>query len=312
MATEFPATFDLFLKEVKDREPVAAMEEHFKAALNVAAENPVRLYHFFQRYNYLNAQIASTIASLVGNIGKSRDVFIDPEIPVLDEADYAFEVAHLVQQASTDEYADPKFIDENTGEGVSHRLLATGLLKAVGDYAHISPEVRRNFVVPVWLRELTEDIQKLYSGEKNDMEKIGAALGAHVFSEWSADNIEFSNAARTLFIKNRGQGFDAYLQQHPKITVQKKTFLAHSWLKTHGGYNDATGEIEHGVEYVHLETGYRAAALMISRLPPEKQEVTIKSVFDGLSQCRGLLDTFFLNERKECAEFNVEMVSAAP
>ena len=50
--------FAQFLEDVEQREPFGEFTEHFKAAAEVAVQNPVVLYRFFQLYNYWNAGIA--------------------------------------------------------------------------------------------------------------------------------------------------------------------------------------------------------------------------------------------------------------
>ena len=79
-AQEFPGTFEGFLQTIRVREKVDEFEKNYTGLLDIVVDNPKALYKFFQRYNYLNAQIASSIAGLVGNIGMSREIFIDIKI----------------------------------------------------------------------------------------------------------------------------------------------------------------------------------------------------------------------------------------
>ncbi|MDX2027519.1 MAG: hypothetical protein SFW62_02670, partial [Alphaproteobacteria bacterium] len=285
-------------------EDVPAFGAHFRSALRFAAENPAALYRFFQLYNFLNAGIASTIASLVGNIGQSRKTFIDASIAVCDGADYAFEIAEQVKKASVDEYADPKFKDQTTGAGVSHRLLAIGIMQAVGDYAELSADERNAFKIPSWLEKLTTQVQRTYSGRKNDLHSLARAIGAHIFSEFSADDVEFNFACQELFVDRRGRGFHAYLKKHPTVTVQGKTFPAHSWLMSHGGYDPKKNAVIHGVEYTHLLTGYEAVRIMYDRAPAHEKAAIAKAVFEGIHQFRDLLDTFFVRTEAECRKLS--------
>src|SRR5438045_3315007 len=101
-AQEFPGTFEGFLQTIRVREKVDEFEKNYTGLLDIVVDNPKALYKFFQRYNYLNAQIASSIAGLVGNIGMSREIFIDINAPVRDEADYSFDVADWVLKAAID------------------------------------------------------------------------------------------------------------------------------------------------------------------------------------------------------------------
>ena len=69
-----------------------------------------------------------------------------------DEASYAFDIARLVDIASRDEYGDPNHRDIHTNKKLSHRSLASGLKKAVGNYAGLSVEQRNEFKIPSWLK----------------------------------------------------------------------------------------------------------------------------------------------------------------
>jgi hypothetical protein len=285
--------FNAFLKSIKNREPIDAVESNFKNTMNTAAAAPTALYRFFYQYNVLNAGIASTIASLVGNISKSRDVFTDPEVPVHAVAGYSFEIANLVNQASVNEYNDPVF------GNISHRLLAAGVLQAVGNFAEMDVATRNDVQTPQWLDDLVIKIQTLYSGKQNDVTALARALGAHIFSEFSADELEFSNACKALFVDRKNQGFHAHVKHNPLITVQGKTFRVDSWLKTHGGYDEEKEAIVHAAEYDHLEMAFGALKLWSSKSSAAEQDILMNAAFEGLRMMREYLDTFFTNAGKD-------------
>jgi len=292
--------FELFLGAIRRQQPFDGLEQHFKDALETAARDPVALYRFFQLYNYFNGGIAPAIAPLVGNIGKSRDLFTDPETPVTAEASYAFAIAREVQKASTDEYGDPNYRDLVTGQKLDHRRLSDGLMKAVGNYAGLSDQERNGFEVPAWLVANKKDIQKLYAGAEGNLAKLAQALGMHFTSEYSADAIEFSNACKSLFIDHKNEGLHHYLCENPYISVGGNTFAAHSWLQTHGGWDAEKNEIRHGVEYVHLVTGFAAMALMVGKAGPEKKMIAQKNFLEGIRNGQKLLDDFFIGAKAEC------------
>lgn len=299
----FPATFDEFIDEVNKREPLGAIKQHFRAALDTADRDPVTLYLFFFFYNHLNAQIASIISGLVTSLGASRDLYIDPSIPNRASADLSFRLAEEVQRASTNEYGDPDFRDQD-GQPISHRVLAAGLLQAIGDYAGLTDEQRNLFETPEWLTKLALNIQKLYSGEIGNLRKNAKGAGAHAASEMSADYVEFCTAMRKFFIEQKNQGFHEWLQINPLITVQGQTFPAHWWLETHGGEDENTGEIIHAAEHDHLQAAFRAASLMTQKLPPKQSRIAEREIFKGFSKCLQMLDTFFIGAREECERFN--------
>ncbi len=293
--------FDAFIAYIQKRTPFAQNEQNFIEAINAAAENPVSLYKFFRYYNEINAGIASTIAILVGNIGQSRETFIDKHIEVDDEADVSFEIGEWVKTASVDEYGDPNLRDIKTGKPLNHRLLAAGLLKAIGNYAKLSTDQRNSFKTPVWLNDTIKKIQNLYGGKRDDRLALAGAIGAHIASEMSADLIEFSNACRALFIERKGEGLDAFLEKHPNITIQRRTFPAKNWLTTHGGYDPKLGII-HAAEAHHLETGWRAASLVMDVADPKERLAIQNAMVEGMNEFFRLMNVFFVGARIECQQ----------
>ena len=294
----FEQVVDLFSQKMD----IKGYTQNFQDLLDRAAQSKETFALFMNRYAFFNGQIASSITGLSSHVSGMEGVFLDPDTRLPREADLRFRIGQEVLAAAIDEYGDPNFLDVKTGDFVPHRELAEGVSKYMAEYAGWDEKTRASIVEPAWMRTFSNKIRRVYRGEdissgkdKTELtENLFKALGAHLFSELSADESEFPNVQKTI---RTNPDLMAHLKANPTVKLRDMEFDAVGWMKTHGGDFDK-GE-SHGVEFVHLNHATKALAMALSCVPEDKREKWLGYAIKGAQEFADLLGGYFKHMKKE-------------
>lgn len=194
-------------------------------ALQEGNENALK---FFERYASWNGFFGSGVASLAGKIGRSRQLFLDPNEKFLPLADRAVYVASFIFDAARDE-----FNDSYTAWRDTHRCLAQSMVHAVAGYyfkgKYSSEQEMYNYLnslmkSPLWLEAINSRVAVGYgNGSPDTLEFIFRSIGYHLGSELLADQ-EFSL-------------IDKEIAKYPEFQQYLKTSTYHVDGMDHSGYN---------------------------------------------------------------------------
>jgi hypothetical protein len=267
----------------------AAIEQTVDLAITFAAQDPLTLYLFFQRYSHFNGYASAAIARLVSSIGLSRYLFTNSELLVTEEADRGMDIAAQVMSAAADEGAENKPV---------HRALAQLTVKTVGDYANLSADQRNAFAtIPDWLKILVKDIVAKYEGTPGDAASLMRGMGVHAASEFLGD-IEYSLIDKVIRHDNRGSGFDQYLRKGAKpAMIQGHKYSPWAWVVIHSMYEHSAAEADH-MEYA------LNALNMSARYLAEPEQQIMTWVMEGFTAFVELQQQLFLNIHRECQELS--------
>ena len=260
---------DLFDRQINDT--------NIEQTVELAAQDPTKLYYFMQRYAYFNSFAGSLVARLASSIGISYELFRKEGVSVSEQSDRGLEIASKVFAATVDEHADAG------ADKVPHRTLAQVTLKAIGDYAQLS-DTELNLIAqtPDWMQGIVTDLINGYQGKIDDLEALVTALGFHLGSELLADR-EYALIDKVVRYTNRGTGFDAWLQGK-QVEVGGKRLSPWYWIVVHGKHNSA------GVEADHFQFALDALNLL-AQYRPEANDTILKWA------SKGFLDFALLQER---------------
>jgi hypothetical protein len=227
---------------------------------HLAAQSPHTFYLAMQRYIHFNAIAGSLVARLASSIGLSRDLFVNPESVVRDEADRSMVIASKVLAATLDEHRDGKY-------QVPHRTLAQATLTAVGNYAELTPEERNQCgITPGWLGKIMAQLTEGYQGVPGDLMASVQALGFHIASEMLADR-EYQILDTVLRHDLRNQGWDAYCKTAPTVNFQGSIYSSWYWVRIHGEHEST------GVEFEHAQDALDALTLVEKFRPESSQQI---------------------------------------
>lgn len=285
-----PLFSETVLEEVFD---FSDLEQTVTSTVRLAAQNPVSLYLFFQRYTYFNGYASSVISRLASSIAMSRYVFTDPGISAIEEADRGFEISAEIMVAASDEGA----------YGVTHRALAQLLLKAVGDYAGLSIDERNQFFkVPIWLDEIVESVMAGYQGTPGNAASLIQSIGFHAASEKLGDR-EYALLDMILCHENKGFGFERYLrEQTSPVKIRGHRYDPWCYILIHGKHEGAGAEAKH---FVHVLD----ALNMLSLYRPESEQQILDWVFQGFKAFVELQQRLFKEISRECLELQTSKTS---
>ena len=272
----------------KDLFDFSELDQTVASTIGLAAQNPVSLYLFFQRYTYFNGYASSVISRLASSIAMSRYLFTDPDTLVIEEADRGFEIAAEIMVAASDEGA----------YGVTHRALAQLTLKAVGDYAGLAVEERNQFYkVPVWLDEIVETVMAGYQGTPGDAASLIQAIGFHAASEMLGDR-EYALLDKIVCYENRGSGFDRYLREETSpVKIRGHRYDPWCYVLIHGKHEGSGAEARH---FVHVLD----ALNMLSLYRPEPESQILEWVIQGYKAFVELQQRLFREIYRECLELS--------
>lgn len=231
---------------------LSKLENTVERTCKIAVEDPKVLYLFMQRYAYFNSYAGALVARLASAIGLSRDLFNDSSYVVADEADRGLEIAQKVIAAGD----------------LDHRALAQDTLKAIADYAELTPRERNQIsIVPPWLKAIVNELIEGYQGTPGDVASMIRGMGFHAASEIMADR-EYTLIDKVVRLDNKGKGFDAYLEKlKQEAEAKEQEFTAWNWVGIHATHNASGAEAE------HFDLALEALDLMAQFRPEPKQQL---------------------------------------
>jgi hypothetical protein len=270
----------------KARYDFAALDRTVASTVRAAAQDPYKLYLFFQRYSHFNGYASAVISRLASSIGLSRYLFNNSELVVKEEADRGMEIAAQVLSAAADEGANDSPV---------HRSLAQLTLKTVGNYADLSDDQRNRLAqIPGWLDVLVKEVVAGYEGTPGSIKTLVKAMGFHLASEMLGDR-EYSIIDEIIRYENRGQGFDKYLREVAKpVKIHGHNYTPWSWILIHSRH-DGTG-----VEIEHSEYALSALNLTI-RYRPEPEQQLMAWAMEGYGEFVDLQQQLFKEIALECS-----------
>lgn len=255
----------------------------------VAAQEPLALYRYMQRYTHFNGYAGSLVALLAGSIGASRELFMDPATEVVDEADRGVTIAAHVFSATIDEHHDKSY-------RVTHRMLAQAMLKAIGDFAGLSAEERNRMAdKPQWYLDLIQGAIDTYPGRVGDVKALFQAMGCHCASELLADR-EYSLMDRVIRKEHGDRGFFRYFKESSKhVEIAGASLNTYCWIPLHGEHAKS------GVEHDHFEAAVKAMDLA-AMYRPEPRELLRQWVLEGFQAFVDAQQGLFREMQRECDE----------
>jgi hypothetical protein len=273
-------------KFFRERLDFADLEQTIASTMRLAAQKPISFYLFFQRYTYFNAYASSLIPRLVSSIALSRYLFIDPDISVAEQADRGMQLAAKVMIAAADEGA----------YGVSHRSLAQGTLKTVGDYTGLAAEERNQLSrVPAWLDEIVDALIAGYQGTPGDIASLVQAIGFHAASEMFGDR-EYALLDMVVRYENREIGFDRYLREKVShVIIEGHRYDPWCYVLIHSKHESS------GVEIEHAECALEVLNLLAIYLKEPESQIQ-EWVFQGFNTFVELQQRLFREIYRECLE----------
>lgn len=142
-----------------------------------AVQSPITTYIFLERYAHINGFAGSGVALLAGNIGYSRDMFLDKSSPS-SCSDKGMLVASKVFAATIDEHADRQL-----GKA-THRVLAQVMLDAVARYAGLNDNVEQRNT----LDNKSDNLLRIVEDFKNDY-RGGQKISRYLFVQWDITSL---------------------------------------------------------------------------------------------------------------------------
>ncbi|MDY6897431.1 MAG: hypothetical protein SWZ49_05040 [Cyanobacteriota bacterium] len=267
------------------------LDKTVKECCQTATQSPEAFYIFMQRYTHFNAAAGPLVARLASSIGLSRELFVEANCNVLDEADRGLKIAAEVFSATIDEHSDQNY------KNLPHRTFAQATLKAVGDYANLTVKQRNEYAkVPEWLSSLLIATVDAYEGEIGNLEQLIKSIGVHIGSEMLADR-EYMIIDEVVRCHNSGTGFDKYLKHtHGKIDFDGEIISSWYWVAIHGSAQRS------GVEKHHYESALNALDMVVKYSPYTEEKVR-SLAFEGFSILADVQQNLFKEIHKECLVF---------
>lgn len=273
----------------KDVVDFSELDRTVTSTIRLAAQDPILLYLFFQRYTHFNGYASAVISRLASSIGLSRYLFKNSELLVTEEADRGMEIAAQVLSAAADEGANDTPV---------HRALAQLTLKTVGNYAGLSDDQRNEFAkVPAWLQEIVDAVVSGYQGTPGDIASLIRAMGFHLASEMLGDR-EYALLDTVIRYENQGIGFDRYLrEQATPVKIQGHRYTAWSWILIHSRHDGC------GVELEHSECALTALNMAV-RYSPESDQQMLNWAREGFAAFVEIQQRLFKEIYQECLELS--------
>lgn len=271
----------------KKRFDSAVLDETVASTVRLAAQDPEKLYLFFQRYSHFNGYASAVISRLASSIGLSRYLFNNSELTVKEEADRGMEIAAHVLSAA---------VDEGANDTPVHRALAQLTLKTVGNFANLSDQERNDIAqIPDWLKVLVRDVVTGYEGVPGNVKALVKSMGFHLASEMLGDR-EYALIDEIIRYENRGHGFDQYLREVAKpVKIHGHSYTPWSWILIHSRH-DGTG-----VEVEHSEFALTALNLAV-RFRPEPEQQLVAWAIGGYEEFVSIQQQLFQEIASECSD----------
>lgn len=201
-----------------------------------ALETPPDLITFLGRYAAWNSLFGAGVAQLSAKIGRSRDLFMDPESPLKAIADRSVLVASFFFDAARDKFDDSKTEHRDSQRCLSQATLWGALRYFRQDGCEGNETIKNNAAVdallepPMWLNMLMHRVDLGYGGSSADaLPCIARAMGYHLGSEVLADQ-EFGIIDSTW--RRVRPELVAYLQSC-EIEIAGQKHNAYAWPRIH-------------------------------------------------------------------------------
>ena len=260
----------------------AASEATVVATLAAAGQSDASVLRFLYRYAHWNGYFGCGVATLSGQIGRSRGLFVDASQPYPELADRSVLVASYFFDAARDE-----FDDRDTAHRDTHRDLAQamvlGTIASLVDAGLPDPSVRTELRLPVWLEALGHRVAAGYGNGTADVAPVlFRAMGYHLGSEVLADQ-EFTLLDRGL--KEVRPDLVASLSSRT-VRIGEIDHNAYAWIRIHSGGGGA-------VEADHFEWAVRGVNRAFAYTPPAAREAMVNQVHRGFMDFAADHEEFF-------------------
>jgi len=250
-----------------------AAQQRVRMALNHAGkEGAVGLVRYFARYTSWNGFFGSGVASLAGKIGRSRALFVDPDVQEKLLSDRSVFVASFFFDAARDE-----FDDRDTAHRDTHRCLAQANLGGLLRYAREHSDagalplktVNAQLAEPAWLNKLNLKVAQGYgNGSEDDRDAIMRGIGYHLGSEILADR-EFSITDE--YMRTEQKEITRFLKK-AKYEIAGQKHACYQWLQIHSGHGG-------GAEADHFAWATKGAELAF-QYSPRKHHAAMRASLD--------------------------------
>lgn len=228
---------------------------------------------FMGRYTSWNGMFGSGVSALAGRIGRSRAMFLDPDVPVHAVADRSVYVASWFFDAARDEFDDRDTVHRDT-----HRCLAQAVIQGLLDYdaanGHPWGTDAANALLadPPWLVRLQHRVAEGYGARDavDDVDGVFRAIGYHIGSEVLADQ-EFSNIDAEL--RASEPAIVTWLTDH-QVTIAGQAHAAYTWIRVHSGHGG-------GAEADHFAWALKGVRRALKYTPPARRDAARAKVLEG-------------------------------
>ncbi|MBW4698422.1 MAG: hypothetical protein KME03_11125 [Aphanocapsa lilacina HA4352-LM1] len=284
----------LTARSFDDRFDFLGLDRLVEQTCRVALGHPEALYLFMQRYTYFNSYAGSWVARLASSIGLSRELFVDRDCGVYDEADRGLKVAARVFAAAIDEHGDRHM------KGLPHRALAQATLKAIGDYGRLTNDRRNAFAaIPSWLAAIVAETAQGYQGVPGNLRELIFSMGFHAASELLADR-EYATIDRVVRHEYGDSGFAKYLKTaRGTVEIDGDRISSWYWIAVHGHHGGS------GVEKDHFDDATAALNLAI-QYRTEPAATLQEWFFEGFGAFVNIQQRLFEHMRGECASVDTK------
>jgi len=269
---------DVTLQDLRARTDFPAANLRVENALVTAFADDRALLRFFGRYVDWNGWFGAGVATLAGEVGRSRRMFLDLEEEVQVCADRSIHVASYFFDAARDE-----FDDSATPHRDAHRTLAQASVKGMAATLGLLGEINELLTVPTWLEKLGQDVLVGYGHLRPETRhNLFAAMGFHLGSEVLADE-EFSLLDQGLRLA-RPSLVSELLQL--RVPLAGANHPAYYWIGIHSGHGG-------GVEADHFEWAVAGVRAALEFTPPSERGAAREAVLTGFDQFAALHRVFF-------------------
>ena len=239
---------------------------------------------FVGRYAAWNGMFGSGVSALAGRIGRSHQLFKDPEQPIAAVADRSVYVASYFFDAARDEFDDRDTVHRDT-----HRCLAQSVIQGLIDHdaAHGSPwdpaGVNALLREPSWLVALMDRVAEGYGAHGEETPAVAfSAIGYHLGSEVLADQ-EFSLIDAELSASEAG--LVEWLSNHA-VQIAGQAHNAYQWIRIHSGHGGAA-------EADHFDWALQGVRRALRFTAPGDREAARAHILSGFDAFAKDHDAFF-------------------
>ena len=260
-----------------------AANQRVQSALDNALQHPAWLVSFLGWYIDWNGWFGSGVATLAGELSRSRGIFQDADEGIQILADRSVHVASHFFDAARDE-----FDDSATPHRDTHRTLAQATLKGLVEVLGLSGRANALLTSPDWLDALNHAVLVGYGHQQPELRAIlFEAMGFHLGSELLADE-EFTILDQTLR-RQRPDLVDQLLQH--KVPIAGTSHPAYYWIGIHSGVGG-------GVEFDHFQWAVSGVEVALQYTPEAQRPQARQALFRGFAHFARIHEQFFSTARQ--------------